>query len=346
MMHRDVALATLLCCLGCSPDDDAAARLSDLGLFTGELSELNPAAGVLPYEVNAPLWSDNADKHRFVTVPAGATATFDPGEAWSFPEGARLIKNFGFLADYRDPSAGRRLVETRVLTRVGTTWQGDVYLWNDEQTEAFGIVGGTRTDVSYIDEAGVATTHEYVVPNTNQCQGCHATNDAMRLLGFITPQINGTVERAGEPVNQLDWLAHAGLFDLGSRDPADEASFEPPFGDGELDLRARAWLHANCSHCHRPGGNGGSTGLVLTAEETNPTKLGICKSPIAAANGTGGRNYDIVPGDPDDSIMPYRMAATDADRRMPELPSKLPSARGVALIEAWIAAMPPQDCTP
>ena len=104
------------------------------------------------------------------------------------------------------------------------------------------------------------------------------------------------------------------------------------------------WLHANCSHCHRSGGGGGDSGLVLLAWEDNPIDYGVCRSPVAAGAGAGGFEYDIDPGNPDESIMIYRVSSTDPDVKMPELPNLLPPTDGIALLTEWIAAMDHPPC--
>jgi hypothetical protein len=112
-----------------------------------------------------------------------------------------------------------------------------------------------------------------------------------------------------------------------------------------LERRARAYLDANCSHCHRPGGEAGSTALDLRAETEDAFKLGTCRTPVAAGPGSGQHRYDIVPGDPDASIMVFRMESTDPELKMPELPTLTSDAAGTALVREWIAAMPPStDC--
>ena len=316
--------------------------LSAFGFFEGPLSELRPAVGTLPYEVASRLWSDNAEKQRFIVLPEGERAQFEPMGEWAFPRDSVVIKNFGFH-DFADDSV--RLIETRLLMLEPDGWRGELYLWNDDQTEAHRFVGGVRVDVAYTAVDGEQMSHEYVVPNENQCESCHGRDDELTLLGLTTAQVNRDVEREAETINQLEWLAAQGLFESSeTMDASVHPAFADPNGDAPVDERARSWLHANCSHCHRPGGNGGSTGLVLLATETDPTKLGICKSPIAAGNGTGGRHYDIVPGDPDKSIMPWRIASTRPDIKMPELPSKMPDPDGLALVREWITAMEATPC--
>lgn len=104
--------------------------------------------------------------------------------------------------------------------------------------------------------------------------------------------------------------------------------------------RARAWLEINCASCHNPRGPARTSGLFLEYDQLEPTALGVCKPPVAAGRGSGGRAYGIVPGDPDASILTFRIESTELDIKMPELGRNLVDAEGVALIRAWIAAMP------
>jgi len=105
-----------------------------------------------------------------------------------------------------------------------------------------------------------------------------------------------------------------------------------------LDARARAYLDINCGHCHNAKGAANTTGLTLEASAPEDRHLGICKPPVAAGRGTGDHLFDIVPGQPDDSIIAYRMASADPGEMMPELGRSTVHREGVALIKAWIAA--------
>lgn len=288
--------------------------LSEYGFFVGPLSDLSPNVGVTRYEPVSKLWSDGAAKDRFIVLPAGATIEPDGDEDWAFPVGSVVIKNFRFDS---------RHIETRLLIREADGWTGHVYLWDDDLQEARRFVAGTRVDVD-----GQA----YVVPNTNQCDNCHEISDELRLLGVSAPQLAPVAES----------LVEAGVL---TRAPTPEhAALVDPFGDAPLADRARSYLHANCGHCHRPGGGGGRSGLALLAHIEDPRAYGICKRPVAAGDGSGGRLRDIVPGAPDESILVYRMESTDPEVKMPEIPNLLVDEAGVALIRAWIAAMEPDDC--
>jgi uncharacterized repeat protein (TIGR03806 family) len=307
--------------------------LSAYGFFTGLLVELNPAAGVLPYEVAAPLWSDGTDKRRFLYLPPGRRATRDAEGALDFPVGTVAIKHFALAG---------RAIETRLLIRTPEKWTGHTYVWNDEQTEAERKIAGQRRVL--VNAAG--EDQPYLVPNTNQCGNCHEQDDVLGLLGVSEAQLDRLVTppEAGVEVNQRHWLAQQGVLpDPGATPPAGRALVDP-YGDAPLDDRARSWLHANCAHCHRAGGNGGPSGLELGIDEDNPTHFGVCKGPVAAGTGSGDLVVDVDPGHPERSIMVLRLKSSDPEVKMPEIPNLLPDPRGVALIEAWIAAMPERDC--
>lgn len=345
-----LALALVAACGG--GDDDGPAeelpyeRLSTYGFFDGPIADGTPADGVIPYDVASALWADGMGKSRYFVLPEGTAATFDPGEDWVFPEGTIIVKSFWSADDRRVPDGPRRMLETRLLVLGADGWKGHTYVWNDEQTDAVRTIAGTRIDVQAVDEDGAPLSIDYVVPNTNQCSNCHAREDVVHLLGPVGPQMKRTVRRDGEDVDQLEWLADQGLFD-GPLEGADTIeALADPTGDAPVEDRARAWLHANCGHCHRPGGGGGRSGLVLVAWEDDPTHFGVCKVPAAAGPGTGGNAYDIVPGDPDASIIPFRIASTDPAIKMPELPNRTPDPLGLELVRQWIAGMPMEDCVP
>lgn len=352
----DDASASLDAGSDATPDDGGAPAYPDLsgvelpletlsayGFFVGELAAQEPAPGVFAYAPASPLWADHADKGRFVYVPEGERIRIDEGEDWEFPEGTIVIKTFYFDLDRSDTQSGEaRVVETRLMVREGGVWVNHTYVWNDEQTDAERIIAGTRRYFTVTDADGSEVEQEYLVPSTNDCNSCHERDDEMRMLGLVTFQMD--YEREGQ--NQLDALAEAGLLEL----PADwdDRSYapipDPTDAEVPLDRRARAYLHANCAHCHRPGGGGGRSGLSLYYYEDNPADYGVCKSPVAAGSGAGGRFVDIYPGRPEASILPFRMETPDPEIRMPELPSRLIDDFGVSLVKEWIAAMDGPDC--
>ena len=312
--------------------------LSEFGFFDDLLGQ-KPSAGVTPFEPVTPLFSDGATKLRFVYLPPGTAAEYDPVEAFAFPVGSALVKTFVFPADQRKPGEDVRLVETRVMLRHEAGWQAWAYVWNDEQTDAVLKIAGAKVEIATVAADGTAQAFTYSVPNKNQCKACHAFNGEIVPLGPKARNLNGSFAYPGGVENQLaHWIA-AGIL---TGAPAPEAAPSVPDwrdAGAPLDQRARAWLDVNCAHCHRAEGPASNSGLFLTYGEQEPVKYGVLKRPVAAGKGSGDRQFDILPGDPDGSILPYRVESTEPGVMMPELGRHIADPEAVVLLRDWIAAM-------
>ncbi len=314
-------------------------NLSDYQFFTGDMSDLMPADRVLPYDLNTPLFSDYAQKARFIWIPKGRTATYSDHDAMDFPLGTIIIKNFYFDNDFTNPSQGRRILETRLLVKQDTAWQPISYVWNEAQTDAeFSLVGGDiLVDWTHYD--GTERSTYYHIPNRNECTGCHNLDNVLLPLGPKARNLNKDYDYEDGTMNQLDkWVEMDYLQNvpgIGSRPRA--AVYDDPAE--ELNFRARTYLDVNCGHCHNPLGPAKNTGLTLTIEEMDSYTLGICKPPIAAGQGSGGLQFGIVPGEPENSIMHYRMNSTELDVMMPELGRSVNHDEGIQLIYDWIAQL-------
>lgn len=312
--------------------------LSEFGLFD-DLQGQKAAAGVLPYSLNSALFSDHAKKLRFVYVPAGLAAKYDPEEAFEFPAGSVLIKTFAYPVDMRRKDAELRLIETRLLIRHESGWKAWAYVWNEEQSDAQLKIAGARFPVETVLADGTALAFEYSVPNKNQCKGCHSLNGELLPIGPKARFLNGQHDYASGPENQIAaWIDQKILS--GAPDLSD-VPFAPDWHDSTLpiDARARAWLDINCAHCHRREGPASNSGLFLTWGEQNETALGIGKRPVAAGRGSGGRLYDIDPGNPDGSILLYRVESTEAGVMMPELGRAVADREAVELLRQWIVSL-------
>lgn len=323
-------------------------KLSDYQFFEGNGSEQKPAKGVLPYSLNTPLFTDYAEKLRFVKLPKNQTVAYNATEVLEFPVGTTIIKTFYYPNDFRKPELGRKLIETRLLIHEEDGWKALDYVWNDEQTEAFLEVAGDKKEVSYIDANGKKKKHEYAIPNINQCKGCHNRNEKMSPIGPSARQLNGVFQLAvggGQSSikstdNQLvAWQKMGILANLPAIETVPKAAIWNKPETGSLDERARIWLDINCAHCHRKGGPAQTSGLNLSIYETDPIAYGILKTPVAAGRGSGNKKYDIVPNKPDESIIVYRMESTDPGIMMPEVGRKTTHKEGVELIKEWIKAM-------
>jgi uncharacterized repeat protein (TIGR03806 family) len=346
-----LALALALGLSGCTPSadecrdpsrDEPCEKLSNYGFFQGALSALQPADGVIPYAPNTPLFSDYAAKDRFLYLPPGTHAMYADPEPLALPVGAIAIKTFSYPFDMRNPALGRRIVETRLLINQPAGLVAYPYVWNDDQTEATLSRIGATVNVSWVHSDGSMRSDAYVVPNTNMCADCHKSDETtMRLIGIKARQLNGDYPYASGSENQLAYWQRMGLLTAvpeGAPLPRLPVWNDP--ATGTLEERARAWLDVNCGHCHNGTGMASNTGLDLRYEQTSPGKLGMCRSPVAAGKGTGGRLYDVVPGQPDSSILVFRIESTMPKVMMPEQGRKLAFAEGIALVRQWIQNMP------
>ncbi len=327
-------------------------KLSDWGLFAVADSRIAPRPGMVTYELATPLFSDYAAKWRTVWMPDGKAATYDPEDAFAFPVGTIVTKTFYYptangavlkpsKANYQSGTNGldlaaARLIETRLLVRRTEGWVAIPYVWDADGRDA--SLARTGADIALaFDDDGKRADFSYAVPNQNQCAGCHAQDHRTRALAPIGLKARH-LNRDFNGGNQLAALTKVGyLTDTpGSGVPrnADYADDAQP-----IDARARAWLDINCSHCHSTTGPARTSGLWLESDVADPRLLGTCKPPVAAGRGTGDRAFGIVPGDPDHSILTYRLESTDPGAMMPELGRALAHKEGVALVSRWIAEM-------
>jgi uncharacterized repeat protein (TIGR03806 family) len=338
------ALPLLLCC-SCGTRGVRARfhepfpkKLSEWRLFVGSLASLKPNAGVVPYDINTPLFSDYAPKYRFVWMPAGTAATYSPTDAFEFPPGTILAKTFAFPD--ADRGGRQRIIETRLLVHARSGWVGLPYVWNADQTEAALDVAPDPVVVHWRQPSGAATMIDYIIPNTNQCKGCHDQSKIMTPIGPKARNLNKDFDYADGRENQLaHWTKVGYLKGAPAPDRAPKLSVWDDPSSGTLDQRARAYLEVNCGHCHNPQGPANTTGLYFPGAQTDPLRLGVCKVPVSAGQGSGDLLFDIVQGKPAESILVHRMESTTPKIMMPELGRTMVHKEGVALIWEWIASM-------
>ena len=313
------------------PAGSAFQTLSEYHFFIGDLKSLTPntEAGVTPFDLNTPLFSDYVLKKRFVYVPEGNITPYNETTVLDFPLGSVLIKNFYYNLEGED-----HIIETRLLIKKVSGWQPETYIWNDSQTEAIrSIVGGNVNLTLHIN--GTDQSFNYSIPNQNQCVTCHGTNGQTKPLGPRIQNLNKNYNYATGTKNQIAHWIDLGILET---PPNTDIPSWPKFDDASADLneRARAYLAVNCSSCHSAGGSANNSGLYLGYFNDNPQSLGIYKIPVAAGSGSGGFTYVIEPGNASQSILFYRMNSSEIDIRMPEIGRELIHNEGLALIEAWI----------
>ena len=331
-------LYLLLLLLPGKSDLNTYTRLSDYEFFTN-LADLEPADRVYPYDLNTPLFTDYAWKERFIYIPEGKKMTYTDSTVFDFPDGTVLIKNFHYPDDFRKPEKGRRIIETRLLIKEESGWTALPYIWNDEQDDAILSIAGGIRKVSWRHYNGKKRDVNYLIPNVNQCKGCHSVDNQMEPIGPAARHLNkeGTGKFAGK--NQLQAFIEAGIIDTLPEETIPKNAIWNDPSTGSLDERARAWLEINCAHCHDEKGPASNTGLYLSVYEKSQTRLGVFKPPVAAGRGSESLEYDIVPGNPEESILLARMITDDVGTRMPEIGRSTMDEEAVALIREWIKNM-------
>lgn len=318
----------------------AEAPASSIGAYRLFDAAGRPAPELIPFAPATPLFSDYAEKQRWLYLPPRTKVRYTAEGPLDFPVGATLVKTFAYPADLRRPGEAARRLETRLLIRKAAGWTALAYVWNEAGTEAVLKRAGARIDVAFTDAKGQARRIDYAVPNANQCKECHARDEVLVPIGPSARNLNAAFAYPDGRENQLKRLTRLGLLE-GAPEPA-KAPRTPVWDDAAepLDQRARAYLDANCGHCHSPTGIADNSGLNLNLEETRPYALGVGKAPVAAGRGSGGLEVAIAPGRPEASILVHRMASTEPGVMMPELSRSLVHEEGLALVRAWIAAMP------
>ena len=343
--------------------DGRPTKLSDWGVVFRRGDTLALNARVVPYDLNTPLFSDYAHKLRTIWMPEQTAAKYDAQQTFDFPVGTIISKTFYYprpeggdaksvarTYDQARDFAGEgldlhhvHLIETRLLVRREHGWEAFPYVWNAQQTEAELARTGDAIALELVATDNTREPFTYVVPNENQCAGCHVTNLQTKQIAPIGPKarhLNRDYSYAGGVENQFAHLTRLGLLtgapEAGSapRNANWMAASQP------LAARARAYLDVNCGHCHNPNGPANTTALYLEANVPDDRNLGLCKPPVAAGRGTGDHYFDIVPGKPDDSILPYRMASHEPGVMMPEQGRSTTHVEGLTLIRNWIAAWP------
>lgn len=351
-------------------------RLADYGLFTDPADPRSgPSGQGMPFELNSALFSDYAKKYRFLFVPDGTQAVYrdhDDGvtATLDFPVGTVIAKTFSFpVEDDSDAPLSEDIVETRLLikrqTEEGVNWVGLPYIWktadDGSRYAELAVAGGNKAvEYDYADpDDEVRTTDgqpvryrgsvaNYGIPAALNCLTCHADENREAGSAPIGPKprfLNRTNVFAdvGE-MNQLDYMQMKGLLSglpgTGvERSPkwnVAGSSGELPESPADVHARMRAYLEVNCAHCHHPQGGGSNSGLYLDAYRRVDQRYGICKKPVAAGRGSGGLQYDIVPGASADSILYFRTASDQPGVRMPPLARTVVHGEAVNLIARWI----------
>jgi uncharacterized repeat protein (TIGR03806 family) len=315
-----------------------AAKLSATGC-ADPMDIKKPAASLIPYDVNSPLWSDGAAKQRYMAVPDGAVihvkdcmrepsacamgGTTDDDGHWLMPVGTVLVKHFLFNGKFN---------ETRLYIRFADKWVGYSYEWNAAQTEATLVDAAGATKMIM----GAAGMQSWYYPSREDCNTCH--NETVGFtLGPETRQMNKAFMYGATMANQIATLEHIGLFDAPVRtmglDPLPTPTTTGPATT--LDARARSYIHANCAICHRPGGEYPAIDLRWSTalKDANICNVDPNKGDVGVPT-----SKRFVPGMPGQSVLYLRMNTLNKLARMPQLATSVIDPLGTKLVSDWITA--------
>lgn len=335
--------------------DDARAlprHLRDTGLFvTGSMSKVR--AENLPFSPQYPLWSDGAAKRRWFYLPPGTTIDASQPDAWEFPRGTRLWKQF---------SQGHT-IETRFIERrTDGSWQYGTYIWNADGSDAvLAPVDGTAFP------APDMPSRRYAIPAEVDCRACHEAA-ATPVLGFSALQLSpdrDPLAPHAEPARP-EYVDLRGLVARGLIRNLPAAFLEKAPRIAAPNPTARAalgYLHGNCGHCHNSAGPLAPLDLVLAQEAVTATATSTKTQHSSMGTGTGtgdaigtgeaiseasrfrsrtapGVTQRIVPGRPDQSVLAVRMQSRDPLVQMPPLGTQITDPEGMALVARWINQLP------
>lgn len=310
--------------------DETPALLSAFGLFGGAADK--PSQSLISYTLATPLFTDYAEKQRFIYMPKGRYLNIGKNGEFIFPIGTALVKSFG----YPDATGKLRIIETRLLLNRKNGWVALPYVWRADGKDADLKLGGARMPVAFTKPGGSRASISYAVPNKNQCKQCHSDADAIVPIG--TRYQNMRYSSEADKRRLFDWVIKVkeGSLPL----PIADAAWNDPTS-GSVEARSLAYLRINCGHCHKPTGSASNSGLFFDGKTVNPTALGIGKRPVAAGRGSGNFDFVIDPGNPERSILIYRLKSTDPGIAMPEVGRATVHKEGAELLEQWIREMKP-----
>jgi uncharacterized repeat protein (TIGR03806 family) len=312
------------------------ALLSQTGAF-GSTRDLIPTAGLIPYDLVVPFWSDGASKLRWAAVP-NEKIKYSPTGDWTFPKGTVFVKTFELAADAVNPGIKRRL-ETRLLVcdDMGGVY-GVVYKWRADNSDADLLSASQSEDIALKTATGAVRRQTWYYPSRADCVTCHNANTS-GVLGVKARQMNRKFAYpSGVTDNQLRTWNHLELFTpevnvaelaaLPTLAPGDDAA-------RSLQDRARSYLDANCSQCHRPGG----TVAYFDARYDTPLeRQQLIDGPVLIDQGID-RPRVISPHDIWRSIAFMRVNTVD-DIKMPPIARETIDQKGVKLLGDWIASLP------
>ncbi len=326
-------------------------RLSETGL-AASMSPFQPAPGVMPYKIQAPMWRDGAEAEYWLAIPDSGQATFfqQPQTMFDwfrtqvvFPPGSVLVKTF-WLQTVADDPTSRRPIETQLAHNLALgDWNYYTYRWNAEGTDAELVAAGGEVATIAIEDAslgGQPVELNWSFAARSQCRTCH-TPWRGETLGLVELQLRAP----HAPSDSWRELLAGGYITANLNPPPQPDERVRPLVNPHdehqpLDQRARSYLHANCAHCHLHGGNS-SAAIDVSFEKTLP-ESGLVDTRAMRGDMQLDDAQLVAAGAPERSVLLYRIAKLGSGR-MPPLASERVDHAGVDLIARWISQMKPES---
>ncbi len=306
-------------------------HLSETGLYVPG-STAQTSADVAPFSPQYPLWSDGATKRRWLHIPRGTFIDGTKPDAWVFPIGTKLWKEF----------AHDRRVETRFIERVTDgTWRFATYIWNEAGTDAT-----LAPDQGVTLAVGAAPDGRYSVPARGDCLACHE-GAAVPVLGASALQLSPDRDASaahGAPPAPGD-VDLTGLIDRGwlRNLPPDFVARAPRIAAStSVERAALGYLHGNCGHCHNDSGAQPPVDLQLDEGSGGRARADTVLASVIAAKsryraaGLPASAPLIAPGHAESSVLTARMRTRNPQMQMPPLGTRQIDTEGLALVERWI----------
>lgn len=314
-------------------------NLSEYRFFTGDMKNHLPNQGVIPFQPASGLFTDYAQKKRFVWLPPGMQGTYiADNKIIDLPVGSALIKTFYY--DNVQPAGVTMLIETRVMIRKTSGWEFAEYVWNEAQTEATLSMNGSFVSLAW-DENGTPKNTNYRIPSSIECLTCHKSNNTPIPIGIKPQNLNNDFTYPTGRVNQLQYFISKGI--LQNNLPFNIVSTIDYHDTSQsLKTRLRSYLDINCSHCHQENSHCDYRPLRLAFSETlDPVNLGQCVTPDDVFDPL--LSNIILPGNYNKSMMYFRLSSVDETNRMPLLGRTLVDDAGVKLLRDYILSI--SNCT-
>ncbi len=308
-------------------------KLSDYNFFEGNISDLKPVYGVLPYKLINKLFTDYAHKKRFIWMPNNVKASYVSDiDLFDFPTGTILIKDFYY--DNVLPNNLTKHIETRIMIKKDTEWIFANYVWNDSQTDAILDLSQSTISIDWKDDSNITKHVDYRIPGESECLSCHKVDLIPYPIGPKPKSLNTNYTFENGTKNQLSKWVEMGYLE--NNYPSNILTVVNWKDESKpLELRARAYLDINCAHCHNDSGHCNYRSMRFDYERTSdPNNLGICIEPDEIIDGSLA--YIATPGNAQKSVIYYRLNSTDETIRMPLLGRNLIHQEAVQLIDEWI----------